>query len=295
MSEEQTWSVGRLLTWTADYFAGQGSDSPRLDAEVLLAAAMGCQRIELYTQFADVPPEGPRKKFRELVRQRASGVPVAYLVGYREFYSLEFNLTSDVLIPRPETEQMVVVALDWLKEHPNAEVVDIGTGSGAIAVSIAKHAPIAKDEPSAKITAVDISPAALAIAAGNAERHGVTDRIRFIESDLLDNVSEPAKFDLILSNPPYVLTNELMTLDPSVRDHEPRLALDGGEEGTTIIERMLPQIATRLNEGGECLIEIGPSTAERTESLVSETPGLALQETLKDMAGHKRIVHAIKG
>ncbi len=289
MSEEPIWSVGRLLTWTADYFAGQGSDSPRLDAEVLLAAAMGCQRIELYTQFAEAPPEGPRTKFRELVRKRASGMPVAYLVGHREFYSLEFKLTPDVLIPRPETEQLVVVALDWLKEHPNAKVADIGTGSGAIAVSVAKHAS------GAKLTAIDISPKALAVAAGNAERHGVADRIQFIESDLLENLSEPAEFDLILSNPPYVLTNELMTLDASVRDHEPRLALDGGEAGTTIIERMLPQIAARLADGGECLIEIGPSTADRTESLVNETPGLVLQKTLKDLAGHKRIVHAVRG
>lgn len=289
MSEEQTWSVGRLLTWTADYFAGQGSDSPRLDAEVLLAKALGCKRIELYTQFNDEPPEGPRTKFRELVRQRAGGVPVAYLVGSREFYSLEFRVTPDVLIPRSETEDLVVKALDWLKEHPTASVVDIGTGSGAIIVSVAKHAP------TAKLTAVDVSSAALAIAAGNAEQHGVADRIAFVESDLLSAVDESAKFDLILSNPPYVMANELITLDPTVRDHEPHLALDGGEEGTTVIEPLLIQIAERLADGGECLIEIGPSIVERVEMLVEKTDGLILQETIKDLAGHKRIVHAVKG
>ncbi len=288
MSEEQAWSVGRLLTWTADYFSGQGSDSPRLDAEVLLAESLGCKRIELYTRFDEEPPADVRTKYRGLVKQRANGMPVAYLVGRREFYSMEFEVTRDVLIPRPETEDLVVRALDWLKEHPGSKVVDIGTGSGAIAIAIAKHAP------NAQVTAVDVSSEALAVAQRNAERHGVADSIQFIQSDLLDAVSEPTKIDLILSNPPYVITNELMALDPTVRDYEPHLALDGGPEGTTVIEKLLTQIADRLAEGGASFLEIGPSIADRVETLVDQAEGLQLQAMIKDLAGHKRIVNLEK-
>lgn len=288
MSEEQAWSVGRLLTWTADYFSGQGSDSPRLDAEVLLAKSLGCKRIELYTRFDEEPTADVRAKYRELVKQRAAGMPVAYLVGQREFYSMEFEVTRDVLIPRPETEDLVVRALDWLKEHPGSEVIDIGAGSGAIAVAVAKHAA------DAKVTAVDVSPKALVVAQRNAERNGVADSIRFVESNLLSSVVEPAKFDLILSNPPYVITNELMALDPTVRDYEPHLALDGGPEGTTVIEELLTQISDRLAEGGASFIEIGPSIADRVELLVQQTNGLTLTGMIKDLAGHKRILHVEK-
>src|SRR6185295_1768734 len=156
----ESWTVLRLLTWTTDYLKLHGSDSPRLDAEVLLAHARGCERIMLYAAFDEVVAEEVRGKFRDLVKRRAAGTPVAYLVGKREFYSLSFRVTPDVLIPRPETEFVVVALLDALKNLDSLEVnvADIGTGSGAIAVSVAKHAP------KLSIVAIDISPAALAIA-----------------------------------------------------------------------------------------------------------------------------------
>src|SRR5947208_7672927 len=147
----EPWTVLRLLTWTTDYLKSNGSASPRLDAEVLLAHARGCERIMLYAAFDQVIDESTRAKFRELVKRRAEGVPVAYLVGKREFYSLSFRVTPDVLIPRPETEFVVVAVLDALKEIQNPLVADVGTGSGAIAVAIAKHAPLAK------VVATDIS------------------------------------------------------------------------------------------------------------------------------------------
>src|SRR5437762_11217923 len=176
-----SWTVLRLLTWTTDYLKSHGSDSPRLDAEVLLAHARGCERITLYTTFDEIVSEEVRGKFRELVKRRAEGVPVAYLVGKREFYSLSFRVTPDVLIPRPETEFVVVAALDALKgsefrvQGSEAPLVaDIGTGSGAIAVAIAKHAP------GCRVIATDISPAALAIAKENAAAQGVAGRIEFV-------------------------------------------------------------------------------------------------------------------
>ena len=172
------WTIGRLLNWTADFLRERGADSPRLDAEVLLAHARGCQRIELYTAFEEPASDELRTSFRELVKQRAAGKPVAYLVGKREFFSLSFDVTPDVLIPRPETETLVVKALDLLKQRANEaaippRVIDVGTGSGAIAVAIAKR------NKAAQVVAVDVSPAALAVARRNADKHGVAERIEF--------------------------------------------------------------------------------------------------------------------
>ena len=286
MSDEQPWTIGRLLTWTAEYLGSRGAESPRLDAEVLLAHARGCQRIELYAAFDEQPDEAVKGAFRALVKQRADGAPVAYLVGSREFYSLPLRVTPDVLIPRPETEQLVLTLLDRIKKRGgSASVADVGTGSGAIAIATAKNAP------GCTVTAIDVSGAALSVASENSERHGVLERVRFVESDLFDALPEGERFDFIASNPPYVTTNELVGLDPMVRDHEPHLALDGGPEGTSVIERLLAQAPERLNAGGEMLIEIGPAIAERVERLVGEAPGLQHVATLKDDAGHARIVH----
>jgi release factor glutamine methyltransferase len=285
------WTIGRLLSWTTDFLRDKGAESPRLDAEVLLAHAKGCKRIELYTAFEDLAPDELRDRFRGLVKERAAGKPVAYLVGQREFFSLPFAVTPDVLIPRPETELLVVRALDLAKEMAKAtdgplRIVDLGTGSGVLAVSLAKHLP------KAQVTAIDVSPAALAVALRNAEKHGVSERIEFIEGDVLASVPVPADLDLIVSNPPYVTSAEMATLVADVRKFEPALALDGGEQGTSVIERLLPQAAERLRPGGWLLIEIGPSTAARAESLIDATPGLTRHPTLKDLAKLPRVVQA---
>ena len=201
MSQPEVWTVGRLLQWTTDYLKQHQVDSPRLDAEVLLAESLGCRRIELYTTFDDVPGEKPRTAFRDLVRQRAAGKPVAYLVGRREFYSLSFRVTPDVLIPRPETELLVVTLLDLAKGRASSEpilIADVGTGSGIIAVCVAKHLP------GCRVAAIDISPAALAVARTNAAEHHVEDRIEWIESDLFAAVDPQRRFDFVVSNPPYV-------------------------------------------------------------------------------------------
>jgi release factor glutamine methyltransferase len=283
------WTIGRLLTWTTDFLRDKGAESPQLDAQVLLAHAKGCTRIQLYTIFDEVAPDALREKFRALVKERAAGKPVAYLVGQREFFSLPFEVTPDVLIPRPETETLVVRALDLAKERFKSgalHIADVGTGSGILAVTLAKRLP------QARVTAIDLSPKALAVAKRNAEKHGVADRITWIEGDVLAGVPASATFDLIISNPPYVLTSEMAKLPADVRNFEPALALDGGEQGTTVIERLLPQAAERLKPGGWLLIEIGPTTAARTESLIDATPALERQPTLKDLAKLPRIVQA---
>lgn len=285
---EAPWTIGRLLNWTADFLRERGADSPRLDAEVLLAHARGCPRIALYTAFEEPASEELRTQFRELVKQRAAGKPVAYLVGHREFFSLSFDVTPDVLIPRPETEGLVVRALDLLKETPSPapRVADVGTGSGAIAVALAKQ------NPKVQVTAIDVSPAALAVARGNAEKHGVTDRIEFVEGDLLAGVDAGAAFDLIAANLPYVTSNELGELAEGVRKYEPRLALDGGEQGDELIQRLLPQATQRLTPGGWLLMELSPMIAGRVEQLIDNAAGLSRHETLKDTNGLARLAQA---
>jgi release factor glutamine methyltransferase len=290
MSEDQIWTVGRLLTWTTDFLRGKGADSPRLDAEVLLAHARGCQRIELYTAFEEEPTEAVRTAFRELVGRRAKGAPVAYLVGRREFFSLMFEVTPDVLIPRPETESLVVRAIDLAKSLAGAElqIADIGTGSGIIAVTVAKHVK------NCQVTAIDVSAAAIEVAKQNADKHGEAERVEFVESDLFAAVPTGAQFDLILSNPPYVASDEMAGLSADVRDYEPHLALDGGAKGTEVIERLIPQAAERLKAGGWLLMEVGSENAGRVEQLVKANTSFELAETLKDIANLPRVVQAKK-
>jgi len=285
---DQPWNIGRLLSWTTDFLREKGADSPRLDAEVLLAHARGCQRIELYTSFEEEPAEQTRSDFRELVRQRAEGAPVAYLVGHREFFSLSFQVNPDVLIPRPETEQLVVRAIDLNKSSTVSQIADVGTGSGILAICCAKHIP------ECEVTALDISSAALKVAAANAQQHDVADRIRFLQSDLFTGCPADSRFDLIVSNPPYISTAEMANLDIAVRNHEPHLALDGGAKGTEVIEHLLPQATARLNPGGWLLIEVSPHNAERVEQLATAAEGLTLHETINDLANLPRVVQAQK-
>jgi release factor glutamine methyltransferase len=327
------WTVGRLLQWTAEYLKNHGSESPRLDAEVLLAHALGCQRIELYTRFEEEPSEAARATFREFVKRRAEGMPVAYLVGQREFYSLTFRVTPDVLIPRPETELLVVAALDWAKEGAgeepkwNAEggrgitnngdqeiddekqhsppspfplppsssrppspapcsIADVGTGSGAIAVAVAKHLP------GCRVTAIDSSAAALAVARKNAAAHGLAERIEFVESDLFSAVPADKRFDLIVSNPPYVLAAEYERLPNDVRQYEPRGALLAGPRGTEVIERLVAQSAERLRPGGGLLMEISPTIHDAVCELIAADTRFERGPTIKDLARLPRVVQA---
>jgi len=283
---DEAWTVGRLLTWTTDWLGTRGSDSPRLDAEVLLAHVRGCPRIMLYTAFDTVVTDAERGRFRELVKRRGDGEPVAYLVGAREFFSLPFGVTNDVLIPRPETEGLVVRAIDLGRPAAAPRIVDVGTGSGAIAVAVAKHLP------RATLAATDTSPAALAVARANAERHDVADRIEFVEADLLADPRLDGPWDVVVSNPPYVRDDEFAALPRDVRDHEPRAALVAGPTGVEVVARLAAEAAARLVPGGWLVVEIGPSTASAAEAALAAQPGLEPGPTLKDMAGLPRIVQA---
>ena len=285
-AENEPWTIGRLLTWTADYLKKHGSESPRLDAEVLLAHARGCERIELYTAFNDDPGEEVRVAFREMVRRRAEATPVAYLVGHKEFYSLDFRVTPDVLIPRPETELLVVQLLDKAKELSRSElhIADVGTGSGILAVCAAKHLP------QASVTAIDISEAALAIAKENAVKHGVDERLEFIEGDLFASVPTETTFDFVVSNPPYVSDSEYESLAKTVQEHEPKLALTSGPRGTEIIERLIPQAAERVAPGGYLMIEFSPMIADDVLKLVRADGSFEEPELVRDLNRQSRVV-----
>jgi release factor glutamine methyltransferase len=288
MSQAEPWTIGRLLQWTTGYLKTHGSESPRLDAEVLLASVLGCQRIELYTAFERAPSEESRAALRELIRRRAAGVPVAYLVGHREFYSLDFRVTPDVLIPRPETELVVTALIDLARQCRAGEVTicDVGTGSGNIAVAAAKHLP------RSRITAVDASPPALEVARHNAQRHAVADRIELIQSELFAGIAPGRRFDFVVSNPPYVSESEMAGLAPDVRDHEPRAALVAGPRGTEIIEALLVQAGDRLVPGGHLLVEISPMIHDAVQALLAADARFAPGPTIKDLARLPRVVQA---
>lgn len=279
----ETWTVRRLLEWTEDFLRKKSFESPRLEAQILLAHALGCKKIDLYVRFSEEPSEEKRTVFREIVKKRSEGTPVAHLVGHREFYSLSFAVSPDVLIPRPETETLVMEALRLLKPLVSPSVLDLGTGSGCIGLTIAKQ------HKSSRVTAVDISPKALAIARRNAEQHGVAERVTFLEGDLFAPVAVQT-FDLIVSNPPYIAQAEFPTLDPGVRDFEPRSALDGGPDGLDFYRRLAADAGQFLNSGGTILVEIGSTQEESVRALFAEQ--MIVGNTIRDLGGRPRVIAA---
>jgi release factor glutamine methyltransferase len=285
VSTEQSWTIGRLLDWTTNFLQQKGSESPRLDSEVLLAQALGCKRIDLYTRHTEEAPEQGRQRFRELIRQRIEGCPVAYLVGRKEFFSLEFEVNRSVLIPRPDTECVVVECLRLAKDVAEPTILDIGTGTGCLAVAVAKH------HKTARVTAVDINPEALAVASRNAAKHGVVERIRFLQGDLFAPISGE-RFDFILSNPPYIPHDDIAKLPPGVRDYEPHQALDGGADGFAVFNRLITDAPAHLKPGGYLLIEIGSPQEQPARERIERYERFELEKTVLDGSGHPRVLIA---
>lgn len=277
------WTVLGLLRWTTQHFAARGIENPRLDAECLLAFALGCDRLRLYLDFEKPVEADERARFRDLVRRRASERrPVAQLVGEREFWSLRLVVTPDVLVPRPETEGVVTVALGLFPDRErDLRVLDLGTGSGAIALALAT------ERPKARILATDLSPAALDVARANAERHGLADRVCFACGDGFAPAGEEG-FDLVVSNPPYVAERDAGGLPPEL-DHEPRMALFGGDDGTDVLRRFVADAAERLRPGGAIVLECGPEQAGRVANWLGEA-GFLNVRVHPDLAGRARVV-----
>ncbi|OWK36122.1 peptide chain release factor N(5)-glutamine methyltransferase [Fimbriiglobus ruber] len=282
------WTVKALLTWTTDFLKKKGVESPRLEAQLLLAHVLGCQKIDLFVRSEEEPADADRTTFKDLIRRRVEGWPVAYLIGQREFYLLPFEVTPAVLIPRPDTETLVLEALKLLKGKPAPAVLDLGTGSGCIAVSLAHQSK------TARVTATDVSPDALDVARRNATRHGVADRIAFAQGDLFAAVPEGATFDLIASNPPYITPGELAELAPEVRDHEPRIALDGGPDGLAFYRRIAADAGRFLTPGGTVMVEVGWTQEAAVRGLFESRPEWAVNASVKDLGGRFRVVSARK-
>jgi release factor glutamine methyltransferase len=297
----QPWTVTRLLDWTAQYLAQKGAEFPRLDAEVLLAHCLGWNRIDLYARYDQEPSEDVRKQYKVLIGQRLEGCPVAYLVGRKEFFGLTLEVSPAVLIPRPESEYVVMECLRLAKDMSEPRVLDIGTGSGNLAVAVAHQ------HKGAQVTAIDISPEALAVARRNAERHKVADRIRFLLGDLFaplnantssTNHHSPLtthqQFDFILSNPPYIAHEDMNKLPIGVRQYEPHQALDGGPGGFAVFDQLIADAPKFLKKGGYLIVEIGSPQEKPARERLTAHGAYELGETIRDGSGHPRVLCARK-
>jgi release factor glutamine methyltransferase len=286
---DTTWTVRRVLEAAAGLLAARGIDEARLDAEWLLAHALGARRLDLYLQMDRPLDPSERARYRELVKRRGAREPVAYIVGEAGFYSLDLHVTPDVLVPRPETELLVDRALDLLRarsqDAPPAIVADIGAGSGAIAVAVARFG---KDRVG-HVHAVDTSDRALAVARRNAQRHGVADRVTLHHGDLLAPLEGLAGgVDLLLSNPPYVAEAHRALLSPEVR-REPAQALFAPEGGLAVVRRLLEGCPGFLAPGGVVLVELGFDQARAAGGLATAA-GLTDVRLHADLGGHERVL-----
>lgn len=280
MTGERIWTAGRVLGWAASDFRARGVPTPRLEAELLLAHVLGCRRLDLYTDHDRPLHLDELKAYREVIARRRRGEPAAYVTGVKEFWSLEIEVTRDVLVPRPETEILVQACLERVGRGP---MLDLGTGSGCLAVALAN------EREDLEIHAVDISPAACEVARRNAERHGLAARVTVLTGDLYDAVPAGARYAAIVSNPPYVADGEIEALASEVR-REPRLALAGGLDGLDVIRRVLSGAPEHLAPGGSLLIELDP----RQAAIVAEELGPSALgvtgEIIRDLASRERVV-----
>lgn len=281
MAEE--WTILKVLDWTREWFTKKDIDSARLDAELLIAHALGMQRVMLYAHFDQVLAQHELTSIRELVKRRSQREPVAYLTGEREFWSLAFHVDANVLIPRPDTETLIEVCRTLLDGRGAPRIADVGTGSGCIAISLAK------EFSSASLVAYEISAPACAVAARNVERHALADRVEIVESNLLDRAA--GTFDLIVANLPYIRSAEIATLEADVKNHEPLLALDGGADGLDPIRKLLDTATPYLNPDGAIALEAGFDQLDAVADL-ARSAGFVDVAITKDYGDNPRVCAA---
>ena len=286
------WTILSILNWTTGYFRRRHIETPRLDAEILLAHSLGLKRIDLYLRYDQPLGTDERAAYKRLVQRRAAREPVALIVGRREFWSLDLAVGPHVLTPRPETEHVVEAALAFLQSNsvaPDPLVLDLGTGSGCIAVALAYGVP------AARVVASDLSRPALATARGNIARHHLTDRVALVAGCGLDMFARTRPvFDLIVSNPPYIPSADIPGLPPEVRDYEPRGALDGGDDGLDAYRLIIPAAAARLRPGGALILEIGWDQRQGISLLLEQSGGYQTWSCIPDYAGHDRVISAVR-
>ena len=292
MSSEQGWNIKRLLEWTSDYFAKNDVASERLCAEILLSQCLSCQRIELYTRFDYCPPEAELGRFRDLVKRCANHEPVAYLVGFKEFYSMKFKVSPSVLIPRPETEVLVAQAIDFLNGYsrPAADCLDLCCGSGCIGIAIASNVM------EAEFTSSDTSDDALELTSENAETYELGERLKVCKSNMFEDIESSGKgvFDLIVSNPPYISDVEFAKLDKNVVEYEPHLALKADDDGLEFYKIIAEQAGEFLVGDGMLMLEVGYDQGHVVSELLEQAGNFTDINMVKDSLGHNRVVKARK-
>jgi release factor glutamine methyltransferase len=285
-TEQQAWTIEAVLRWAADDFRSRGTDSPRLDAELLLAHAIGSTRINLVVESKRGLEPAELGRFRELVRRRRAREPVAYILGHREFYGRIFRVDSRVLIPRPDTETLIDVALHRTRGVAlSMRALDLCTGSGCVAITLAR------ERPTSRVLGTDISDAAIVVARDNALRLGAYNTA-FATGDLFSAVVAPLQFDVIVANPPYVPSGEITTLAPEIRDYEPRAALDGGFEGLTTLRRIVADARGFLARSGVLAVEVGAGEAAAALELF-ERAGFVDLEVARDCGRIERVVSGV--
>lgn len=290
--ENNTWTILKILNWTTDYFKRQTIESPRIDAEILLSHTLGCQRIDLYVRH-DQPLNGEELvRFKRLIQRRAAFEPVAYITGVKEFWSLSFQVTPAVLIPRPDTERLVEAAIEHLAAGDRAQsarVLELGIGSGAITISVAHELG------AGRYWATDRSKQAIRVAHKNAVRNEVADRIHFLVGDWFSPLSaEYALFDLIVANPPYIPSADIGNLADDIKQFEPLSALDGGADGLDDIKVILKQSYRHLLPGGVVMMEIGYHQKEDVQHYARQIDSYSSIQFLKDYGGNDRVAVVTK-
>lgn len=292
MTSDDTWTIQKLLNWVTEYLGTKGIESARLSSELLLSHVLGLKRIELYTQFDKQVPQEQLDLLHGMIKRAGLHEPVAYLTGGTEFYSLELDITADCLIPRPETELLVQRAIEFLRTRSGVQYIcDLCTGSGCIAVAIAKNVP------DARVTATDISSAALEVAARNIEKHRLNEQIRLLCGDLFEPIIQQLdvnQFDLIVCNPPYVSTAEYEKLDKNVKDYEPASALLAGADGMDVYRSIIKKVDEFLKPGAALMLEIGYAQGSAVRELLEQPGAFAEIKIEKDLHDNDRIVIARK-
>ncbi len=284
MEKKDVWTISSLLNWTVNYFKSKNIQSARLDAEVLLSHVLRQERIYLYVHFDEPMEQNELSKFREYVKKRAQHVPIAYIIGEREFMGLPFKVTKDTLIPRPDTEILVENVLNNVDKDKEIEIVDIGTGSGAIILSLLVNLPKAQGKT------VDISSKAIEVAKENAVNLQVNDRCKFFVGDLFAPLNGN-KFDVIVSNPPYIPKKDIATLEDDVKEYEPVSALTDGGDGLSYYRRLLSEGKAYIKENGFIALEIGIYQSEDVKQIAMDN-GWKNIKIIKDYAGIDRVVLA---
>ncbi len=284
------WTIKSLLDWTTIFFKNHKIEEPHLEAEILLSFALNIKRIQIYTMFEKVLNQEELAAFKKLIIRRIRREPTSYIIGRKSFMSLDFIVDKNVLIPRPETEILVESAIDIIKElnKENTNVLEIGTGSGAIAISIAKYCP------NTKIIATDISQKALEIAQKNSEHHKTDGNVQFIAGNIFENLNKDLKFDLILSNPPYIKTAEIQNLQPEIKNFEPLVALDGGQDGLDFYRKISKEAHNYLQQNGYLILECGYEQSKKVIDLIKNSYEYSRIYSKKDLNGIDRVVIAEK-